>query len=88
MNLRGRYATETERSAALVALRRGKAAFVAAQVGAREVRQREVRQYFARFEHRAIDVSQDEIDARVNTRLDLLRLQIAFASTAEFYANG
>jgi hypothetical protein len=88
VNLRGRYATEAELSAGVLALRRGKAAFVSAAVNAREARQREVRQYFARFEHRAIDVTQDEIDARANSRLDLLRVQIGFASSQFYYENG
>jgi hypothetical protein len=88
VNLRGRYATEAELTAGVLALRRGKAAFVSAAVNAREVRQREVRQYFARFEHRAIDVTQDEIDVRANSRLDLLRVQIGFASSLVYYENG
>jgi hypothetical protein len=88
VNLRGRYASDTELAAGVLALRRNKPAYIAAVVRGSEFRQREVRQYFATFEHRTIDVTQDEIDVRANSRLDLLRIQIGFASSQSYYANG
>ena len=66
----------------------GRAAVASAFLSSAEYRGVQVRRFYARLLNRPTPPLPAEVDGWVNMALDLLRIEIQFAGSAEFQANG